>query len=269
MLTGPVWRGLPLMRMQVAPTRPSPLRSVTQPLLMTLVRGHVQVHGTRAQPHGVGTSTLLPAAAEAGDDRWSTDQASEFIAVWLPLNTCAAQLPELPSWAQPCEAPKRFHDPRVVHWVDELRQQALQGEPLGSLYTEAVSAALLAYLHARYGGPAETAAPQPARGTAAAMLRLQRHITRHLDQPLRLTELARLAGCSPAHLNRLFKAQVGLPVHRYVLQQRVALACSLLSRPGPSLAEVALACGFASQAHLTQAFKAAMGTTPGAWRRAR
>ena len=36
-----------------------------------------------------------------------------------------------------------------------------------------------------------------------------------------------------------------------------------------SLAEVALACGFADQSHFTRVFTRTVGTSPGAWRRVR
>jgi AraC family transcriptional regulator len=58
-----------------------------------------------------------------------------------------------------------------------------------------------------------------------------------------------------------------MPPHRYVLKMRVARAAQLLrSEPQRALADVALAVGFASQAHFSSAFKAHVGKTPAAWR---
>ena len=40
----------------------------------------------------------------------------------------------------------------------------------------------------------------------------------------------------------------------------------MLRDPDLSLAEIASACGFASQAHFSRAFKQATGRPPGSWR---
>ncbi|WP_353744374.1 helix-turn-helix domain-containing protein [Roseovarius sp.] len=49
--------------------------------------------------------------------------------------------------------------------------------------------------------------------------------------------------------------------------RRVERAKELI-RNGEPLAQVAAACGFASQSHMTRAFRNGTGATPGAWRRA-
>lgn len=50
--------------------------------------------------------------------------------------------------------------------------------------------------------------------------------------------------------------------------RRCELAKELLRSSPLSLAEIALACGFADQSHFTRAFARLVGMTPGAWRRA-
>jgi AraC family transcriptional regulator len=257
--------------MLVPRTPRSPLQRLKQPLLMTLLSGRVQLHrrlrGRGSDAQTVGSSTLISADAPTGGELWSTDVEVEYLAVSLPVATCQALLPDLPSWAQPRATPERFTDPKVAHWVGELYGHHLRGEPLGSLYTEALSNVLLTYLAASYGDARPPASPASARRLRAGVVHVREHIDANLADPLTLAELAEQAGCSVAHLNRLFNAAYGRSVHRYVLEQRVALARGLLAQPGLCLAEVALACGFASQSHLTSAFKAALGTTPGAWRR--
>ena len=81
-----------------------------------------------------------------------------------------------------------------------------------------------------------------------------------------LDDLAEKVGLSKFHLLRLFRDEVGLGPHAFQLQLRVSLARELLTS-GTSVADVAAACGFADQAHLTRCFKSAVGYTPGAFRR--
>ena len=66
---------------------------------------------------------------------------------------------------------------------------------------------------------------------------------------------------------RVFRAETGLTPHAYVVDVRVRRARELL-RAGVSPAAAAGLVGFADQAHLTRAFKARLGVTPGAYRRA-
>jgi AraC family transcriptional regulator len=53
----------------------------------------------------------------------------------------------------------------------------------------------------------------------------------------------------------------------YVAVRRVERAKEMISSTRERLAEVALACGFADQAHLNRRFRDLMGVSPGRWRR--
>ncbi len=66
-----------------------------------------------------------------------------------------------------------------------------------------------------------------------------------------------------------FKQQTGMSPYRYVLQKRLEKASALLTGSKLGLAEIALATGFADQAHMTASFARHLGRTPGAIRRAR
>jgi len=93
-------------------------------------------------------------------------------------------------------------------------------------------------------------------------------IEARIDQDIGLDELAAAACLSPFHFSRCFRASVGETPHAYLMSRRVARARDLLARTELTLAEIAYACGFASQSHFTAAFKRRVGTTPGAFRRA-
>ena len=107
----------------------------------------------------------------------------------------------------------------------------------------------------------------PSRQLPPARLRLVlEYVEAHLDEEIALVTLARLAGFSAYHFARRFRASMGVPPHRHVLQRRVALAQRLLRSGEMGLSEVAQACGFAAQSHLTSAFRRAVGMPPGRWR---
>ncbi|AGP43866.1 MULTISPECIES: AraC family transcriptional regulator [Enterobacterales] len=84
--------------------------------------------------------------------------------------------------------------------------------------------------------------------------------------PLTLAELATEAGLSQYQLLRGFKRRTGLTPHAYLLQRRLLLARRLILA-GDGLAEVADACGFADQSHMTRLFVRSFGYTPGSFSR--
>jgi AraC family transcriptional regulator len=89
-----------------------------------------------------------------------------------------------------------------------------------------------------------------------------------LTEELSLAEIATTVGVHPAHLSRTFRQHYGQTMSEYVRRQRVELAQRLLAATHRPLSEVALATGFADQAHFSRVFKQATGMTPGGYRRA-
>lgn len=85
--------------------------------------------------------------------------------------------------------------------------------------------------------------------------------------PPSLAELAAIAGLSRYQLLRRFEKAYGVPPHAWLVVRRAERARALI-RAGSTLAEVAAACGFADQSHLTRVFVRQFGFTPGAWRAA-
>lgn len=84
-----------------------------------------------------------------------------------------------------------------------------------------------------------------------------------LDQPLRLADLATVAGVSVTRLKTLFRNSTGMPVHQYVIRRRVECARALIATTAMPLAQVALAAGFAHQSHMAAAMRRILGHTPG------
>jgi AraC family transcriptional regulator len=90
-----------------------------------------------------------------------------------------------------------------------------------------------------------------------------------LESALDLKTIAEAAGISPSHFARRFRATVGKAPHQYLIQIRIDRAKRLLSESDKGIAEIAFACGFASQEHMTRRFKRSCGLTPAGFRKAR
>jgi transcriptional regulator GlxA family with amidase domain len=119
--------------------------------------------------------------------------------------------------------------------------------------------------------PAVSAFPNDATGGLASWQRrkLDRYIERHLDDALRLTDLARELGLSPSHFARAFRQSTGTTPHAHVVALRLRHARELMLCSDQSLGQIAVGCGFTDQAHLTRLFRLRFGEPPGAWRRRR
>jgi AraC family transcriptional regulator len=83
---------------------------------------------------------------------------------------------------------------------------------------------------------------------------------------MNLARIAAEAGVHPMHLTRVFRRHHGTSMGGFLRRLKIESACSLLARPGASLADVAVGLGFTDQSHFTRAFKAAVGVTPGRFR---
>ncbi len=108
----------------------------------------------------------------------------------------------------------------------------------------------------------------PASTATQASARVQRAAVRLQDDPaatVSLTDLAIETGLSAFQLIRAFRAAYGLPPHAFQKLARLRRAEQGLRR-GEAIASVAADCGFSDQAHLTRAFKAFRGVTPGQFR---
>ena len=91
--------------------------------------------------------------------------------------------------------------------------------------------------------------------------RIQDYLKANYINSISLEQLARIANLKPLRLLRVFRKEVGLPPHTYLVQVRVARAKTLLSMKLP-IAQVAADTGFTDQSHLTRHFKRLVGVTP-------
>jgi AraC-like DNA-binding protein len=110
---------------------------------------------------------------------------------------------------------------------------------------------------------------QPPRGGLApgALRRVTEYIDSHLSEDVALETLAAHAGLSTYHFARAFKQSVGMPPHRYLLQQRVKRAAELLKQSEQPLTAIAQSLGFADQSHFSRSFHWLMGMAPSEFRR--
>ena len=82
-----------------------------------------------------------------------------------------------------------------------------------------------------------------------------------LDQSIRLSALAQALYVSESWLVHRFREQVGVPLRRYVLWQRLWRAVESALK-GLTLTEAAHVAGFSDSAHLSRTFRETFGVAP-------
>ena len=92
-------------------------------------------------------------------------------------------------------------------------------------------------------------------------------IETRLDEDIQLAGVARVAGISQWHFQRIFKALTGETLKTYVRSRRLANSLERLLTTQLRVLDIALLAGFESQESFARAFKKAFGLTPQEYRR--
>ncbi|MEM8674162.1 MAG: AraC family transcriptional regulator [Cyanobacteria bacterium P01_G01_bin.67] len=92
------------------------------------------------------------------------------------------------------------------------------------------------------------------------------YIHDHLNETIKLKDIADLLDISQYYFCRLFRDSTGVSPYRYVIQQRVDKAKKLMAKSNLPLSDIAFECGFSSQSQMTQHFSKLVGVTPKKYR---
>lgn len=101
---------------------------------------------------------------------------------------------------------------------------------------------------------------------ADRMRRVYDHLYTHLEEPLSLPEIARVAGMSDAAFSRYCKKVTGRTLTDLINELRVARACKELIETPQSVSEIAFLTGFQSLSNFNRVFAEAKGMPPSAYR---
>ncbi|MCW3606239.1 response regulator [Burkholderia cenocepacia] len=94
-----------------------------------------------------------------------------------------------------------------------------------------------------------------------------RHLSRTLNDPPTVEELARAVGTHEKRLSRAFRDNLGQTVFEYLRFERLRIAQDLLDSTSLSIASIAKEIGFSTPANFATAFRERFGITPTEWRR--
>jgi AraC-like DNA-binding protein len=163
------------------------------------------------------------------------------------------------------------HTPVLDPVIDGLARALLKGcdtsEAYSQLYARGISLALLSRLISVHCIFARSTLGS--RTKALVRWRLKRaidYMENHIADPITLPDIATAVGLTRMHFAAQFRAATGLRPREFFLRRRIEHAKHLLLESADTLVEIALACGFQTQAHFTTVFKRFTGATPHQWR---
>ena len=92
------------------------------------------------------------------------------------------------------------------------------------------------------------------------------YIREHCTEQITLEQTAKVAGFSKYHFAHLFREFTGVTFYRYLNQQRIMRAQSMLADPECTVTEAAMQCGYVSLSSFNRMFKQVKGCTPSQFR---
>lgn len=158
-------------------------------------------------------------------------------------------------------------DERAFGLLNAMIADARAGNPAGDLFSQSISVAVLAHVFEQYD---RLRSIQRHVGCLSQrqMDSIRNYVRDHVGDDLSITTLAGLLKMSSAYFCKAFSKSFGVTPHRFILNERIAVARQRLQNPSaPSLALLASVLGFADQAHFSNVFRKFVGCSPSAYRR--
>ena len=159
------------------------------------------------------------------------------------------------------------HDPMIERMALGVRDALDDDDPTSGIYIDYLARVMAAHLLRKHTAASGWANTAPGALTRQQVELAIDYMEGNLSEPIALRQLAAAAGLSPCYFARRFKSAMGMPPHQYLMFMRVERAKRLLLQREP-IVEVALACGFTHQEHLTRVFRRFTGATPAGYRKA-
>jgi len=157
------------------------------------------------------------------------------------------------------------HSPALAYLGLDIAGQVAAGYPNGPMRVDEQVRVFLSMAIRRYSS---TASRQTALVgvMSAPALRAVKFIEQNLSGQLSVERVCSVAAVSLPQLNRIFRAEIGDSVWRYITKKRLSSAADELRRTQRSIADIAAGCGFSGVRHFRRSFKAEYGVTPEAYR---
>lgn len=150
------------------------------------------------------------------------------------------------------------HVPAIAYLALDIGSQAIAGYPAGTEFVEDQVETLLSMLARRYSS-SQRRDTRLVGIHSPSVLRALDYINRHLTHTITVETIADAAAASPPHLNKLFRAELGVSVWSYVQSRRFDAIEEALQRPNVEPDKVARMYGYASMESANKLYRRKTG----------
>jgi AraC family transcriptional regulator len=163
-------------------------------------------------------------------------------------------------WAPHASCFSNAADPFLFGLLAEMERLQAEDGCLDLSYCDAMTSAAARYLQHRHFALRSGRRQRTFGLPRWQMRRIEEYVEAHLERPIRIAELARLAGCSEGYFHRAFRLACGATPVQFVNHRRIQRAVEIL-RSTPAIAATRLAerVGFTSPNHFTRLFRRIAG----------
>lgn len=166
--------------------------------------------------------------------------------------------------------PPGADDPVIAGLARAMLPSMARPAEASALFLDHVAMALCAHVAQHYGDVRQGDGPRHAPGLAPWQERRAKDLLAgQLARNVSLAEVAGECRLSRSHFGKAFRQSVGVTPHAWLTARRIEAVKQMLLGSNEPLSEIAQACGFADQSHLTRVFGARVGQSPAQWRRLR
>jgi AraC family transcriptional regulator len=156
-------------------------------------------------------------------------------------------------------------DSQAMQMLATLASELDRSDQINSAYTESVLLQLSTHLVRRYSKVVDSVIRHSGM-LPSRLNKVLEYVAAGLEEQLRLSAMAQVAGLSPYYFCREFKKTMGITPYGYIVQQRIDRAKTLLQNTSMSITEIGAQLLFATPSHFTATFRKLVGCTPSVFR---
>ena len=197
--------------------------------------------------------------------QWRKTSPSRHLAIYFGTATGADNADDIDSGCaqhlRSCGPMFNVTLPHCAGLIERLESEMTTPSPFAAEAVDSLARLLLIGLASRRGRTTG-----PLQLSAALLSRLDAYVDAHLQARILVADLAAVVGLPAQSFAKAYVRYTGRSPHQFVLARRVERAVDLLRHSPLSLHEVAAACGFGSQQHMTHVLSERLGMAPSALR---
>lgn len=160
--------------------------------------------------------------------------------------------------------------PKAARKIRQILDIMRRTEPFYEEEAEGILLSLFAELARMNGsieGQKEDKTPEGGQRLNHVISRSLDYISDHIDEPLKIRDIAEYCHISETHFRRQFSDYMNMSPLEYINLARIRTACEYLKKTDESVGIIAAKCGFSTNSTFNRNFLQIMGVTPVQWRK--